>query len=95
MADDSLDADDDEVPPPPYPVEFSAACHDKGDVTCAACTRPYPMKCTCGGLVHADNNWERGQFLMLDVGVNALDLRCERYGKVWAKVEKEWVPTPE
>lgn len=41
------------------------------------------MKRECGGLVHADNNWERGQYLMLDVGVNALDLRvrtAERCG---------------
>ena len=55
--------------------------HDVGNRTCAACAFRYPVDCECGGLVHGDINWERGQDLMLATEQQALDTRCDRCGR--------------
>jgi len=69
--------------------------HDVGDRTCPACRMPYPRDCECGGLVHGNIDWERGQELMLPVEQEALDTKCERCGKSDRIVQQRWEPTAE
>jgi len=69
--------------------------HDAGDAACAACARPYPQGCKCGGLIHATINWERGQDLMLEMDQEALDTKCDRCGAATQLLQRPWKPTPE
>lgn len=69
--------------------------HDVGDRGCAACAMPYPRECECGGLVHGNIDWERGQELMLPMEQEALDTKCDRCGRSDRIVQQRWEPTAE
>lgn len=77
------------------PVRFNAQEHDAGDRTCAACAMPYPQDCTCGGLVHASIDWDRGQDLMLPIEQEAITYKCDRCHESGQKIQRRWEPTEE
>jgi tRNA G26 N,N-dimethylase Trm1 len=69
--------------------------HDVADKTCPACTMPYPVQCECGGLVHGNVNWDRGQDLMLSVDNEAVDTKCDRCKKTDQLIRPVWKPSLE
>jgi hypothetical protein len=60
------------------------AQHTSGDQRCSECYRNYPMKCNCGGLIHAQfvkENWQNQTILAF-----SCDLCGEKYQHLKHKV---------
>lgn len=57
-------------------LEINSGKHIRGNCRCDECWQGYPVKCTCGGLIHAEYLGQNGMSANNPMGVKCLCDKC-------------------
>lgn len=63
-------------------LQINSGKHHKGNCRCDECWQGYPVKCTCGGLIHAEYLGDAGKTSANPMGVKCL---CDKCGSRFLK----------
>lgn len=60
-------------------LQINTGKHTKGNCRCDECWQGYPVRCTCGGLIHAEYLGEEAKNNSNPMGVKCLCDKCENH----------------